>query len=633
MVLLTTFDPLAPPAEAHAFLVRTTPQAGERLETSPTSIGLQFSEPVAASQQITITTAGGLQVETGRIERVGNGSALRVEISALPNDVFVVAWQVLAADGHVSVGEFAFAVGVTGQIPAATQDGDVTLWTMAAAGWLTVAGVLIAFGALASERIVWGPVEARHRVAIPRMPVWLLLTIALGGAGMRLLLLAQQTTGDGQPWTRLFSTRPGLLAVLEITFIAYALWILRLRSIRVWAILPTGLALAILAVRGHTGASSYWWAAPANVVHLVAVSLWIGGLSYLALVAWRFREDERRPALRDGARQYAALALWLVAIVLVSGAITTLSQLTQLADLLTTRYGQFLLVKLAFVVAALGLAYAARRYSLPRSAGIQPNLLRRLTRAEGMSIAVAVGLAVILANTAPPPRASATQNLLGPPPLEGPVVRLATFAGSLAVYLAAGEDMLQVQVLPPSPEDSPSIAVAITGRSPVGTEIDVTPRVCGPGCVTTPFPWAAGVTDLTISASADSLAGGSVSFTVPWPPQPENPALLDRVIETMRSQESLTLTERVSSGPGASAENTYSMSGAQFMDLELYTAGGASDVRPLPDTGDLRGLTLYLPGSSMWYYLEIDQQDRLQREVIVNRGHLIERTFMYGRSS
>lgn len=71
------------------------------------------------------------------------------------------------------------------------------------------------------------------------------------------------------------------------------------------------------------------------------------------------------------------------------------------------------------------------------------------------------------------------------------------------------------------------------------------------------------------------------------------------------------------------------MPGPQFVEQEVYAAGGASDVRPVPAAAGARALTLYIPGSAMWYRLWIDAEHRLWRELIVNPGHRIERSFAY----
>jgi copper transport protein len=280
-------------------------------------------------------------------------------------------------------------------------------------------------------------------------------------------------------------------------------------------------------------------------------------------------------------------------------------------------------------MAALGLALAARLRALlaqPR----RIDLLRRLTGAEGAALAGVLGLTAVLVSAAPPRAVAAEADLLGPAPLDGPLVRLAAQAGHLAVYLAAANGELQLRVAAPGTRPLEDARVQVEGRSPSGRGLDLYPRSCGRGCFTMGFPWEEGITRLTTTASGRGWVGGEVEFAVPWPPAPEDPELLERVIRTMHEQPSIRMTELVSSGPGmASGPNPVRLTGPQFVAQEAYAAGGTSDVRPLPANGDLRVLTLYIPGSTMWYRLEVDPRDRLRRETIINPGHLIERTFAY----
>ena len=74
---------------------------------------------------------------------------------------------------------------------------------------------------------------------------------------------------------------------------------------------------------------------------------------------------------------------------------------------------------------------------------------------------------------------------------------------------------------------------------------------------------------------------------------------------------------------------TRGSSGEEFIALEPYAAGGATDIHPVAPGQAVAALTLYLPGSSMWFRLELDGRDRIVNETIVSPGHRVTRTFSY----
>lgn len=129
---------------------------------------------------------------------------------------------------------------------------------------------------------------------------------------------------------------------------------------------------------------------------------------------------------------------------------------------------------------------------------------------------------------------------------------------------------------------------------------------------------------MTLQVAAKQWTGGDLGFKVDWPPLPHAPGLLAQVVAAMTGQTSLQLDEQVISGPGAAARDSGTHSGARFMGSEPYGAQ-TSDVRPLPDGS----LVIWEPGSWMWVRLWLDPQRRIRREVVVDPGHLIQRTFTY----
>lgn len=617
-------------AHAHAFLVDSSPRPGERLDTSPPFIRLRFTEPiVAASGEITLSRADGTEVEIGSSRVLGGGLQLGSALPSLERGAYVVSWRARSAvDGHVELGEFAFAVGAGARLPSVTvRISRGTDRLGAAAAWLALAGLMLALGGLASERWVWRPVAERSRVVIPAAPVRISAALGLMGAGLQLVLFLRQ---QGAPsWGGSLVTPAGLTLLLELVGAAQALVLARPGGPRALAMAPLGLALAAAVTRGHAASPGvWWWALPANLVHVGAASLWAGGLVHLVRVAWGFRSSDPGDALGEGARRYASFALLMVAAVLTTGIVVTASQLSSVSDLIDTRYGRVLLVKLGLVVSALGLALAARRRALGGE-DAHASLLRRLTAPEAALVVAAIAAAAALANTTPP-RAGRISLQLGPPPLEGKVVRLADLAGSpLAVHLAAADGRLQLRVIEPSREPAADASIEIEGRAPDGTALGISPRPCGPGCVTTRFAWEEGETELVVAVSSPAWGSGSVRFSVLWPPGRDASSLLRRVVRVMRSQPEFELTERVWSGLGPTGPSTATITGRRFVAQELYAAGGAVDVRLLGSPPGRTRIVLFLPGSWIWYRLELDAHDRIRRERIVSPGHRIDRSFSY----
>lgn len=631
----------AAPAAAHPFLVRTVPRANERLSAGPEAITLQFSEPIVGGERVALLTIDGQTVPVSPPGRLPGGAGFAVALPPLGAAVYLVSWQGLGRDGDLAAGEFAFAVGSAPALPTASAAGAAVAWPNVVASWLFLGGLTLALGGLASEAVVWGPLARRHGLVVPGAPVGPSLLLSLLGAALVLALIAAAGAGGGlaagldpRTWAAALGTRPGLLATLSAGLVAYALWLVALPRLRRWALLPLAGAVAAAAWRGHSGVSAeagLWWAAPANALHLAAAGLWLGALAHLALVVWQRRSGGQEPLLGEAARRYAGLALLVVPPLLVAGLATALAEVTAPAELLATPYGRVLLLKLLLVLAALALALAARRRALRPALARKLRPLRRLVAVEALTLAGVVGATAALVNL-PTPRATVAEaGSFGPPPLSGPVVRTAALAGQFAVHLAAADGQLELRAIPPSEQLAPGTRVELAGRSPTGAQLSLYPRACGPGCLTMGFAWPEGTSRFSATVWAPDRPGGAVELELPWPPGSEASALLGRVIETMRAQPAVRFTERVSSGPGAEAgPYPIAMSGAYFIERELYVASGADDVRLVPGDAETRSIVLFLPSSWIWYQLWIDADDRLRREPIVNPGHRIERTFSYG---
>ena len=626
-------------AQAHSFLVRSSPQAGARLASAPKSLDLFFSEPfVGSSQRIELRRVGGTQLKLPAATASANRLAVHQPLSPGLHGVFVVSWRVLSDDGHISLGEFAFAVGAGGALPTLKTSGSATQWGQVFASWLVFVGLALGFGGLASERLIWRRFETVS-APIAGPPLATGLVVAAVGALGQLVLVAGNERGGGFSAGLSFSaigdalgTRPGLLSLGTLLCLIAAGVLIPLRPLRPAALVPLVVAIVFDADRGHSGTSGRGFALVADVIHLAGAALWVGALAHLVIIT--ARASDRGALLTAGVRRYSRLALPTVAVVLATGVVTAIPEFRSVGSVLTTNYGRTLLIKAAIVGLVLLVAATARR-GLSSSGGSPRALLRRLTGGELALLVGVLVLVALLVNAAPPrsSTASAASALpqLGPPPLNGPALRLADLAGQLGVGIAATNSTLQFVIVPPSDQPKESVRMTAEAIEPSGRSIDLFPRPCDPACFTIRYQLKPGLTKIRAQVGSTVWQGGEANFTVQSPLPVEKPLLLERVTNTMNRLRTVQLVERVTSGPGSKTTPIpYTLTGKAFIQTEVF-GNGAVDVRPIARSGGLTELAFAFPSSNIWYRIWIDQGFRLRRELILSPGHLIQRTFNYSR--
>jgi len=158
-------------------------------------------------------------------------------------------------------------------------------------------------------------------------------------------------------------------------------------------------ALLPVALSGHAaGSDEHLNAVNSLLVHLVAVTVWVGGLAGLALL--RPRVGAGLPTV---VARYSVVAAWCFAGAAFSGIVNASLRLEGIADLVGSTYGLLLLVKVVALV-ALGLAgWAQRRRINPRLEGPGGGrAFARLAVGEVLVMAVTFGASVALSRSAPP---------------------------------------------------------------------------------------------------------------------------------------------------------------------------------------------------------------------------------------
>jgi copper transport protein len=97
---------------------------------------------------------------------------------------------------------------------------------------------------------------------------------------------------------------------------------------------------------------------PVDVLHLLAVAVWLGGLSTLLVALYR------APSIEPAAvRRFSRIAFGSVAVLAATGIYQSWRQLGSWSAFTGTSYGQLLLVKIGLVVVLVGIAWISRRWT------------------------------------------------------------------------------------------------------------------------------------------------------------------------------------------------------------------------------------------------------------------------------
>jgi copper transport protein len=113
-----------------------------------------------------------------------------------------------------------------------------------------------------------------------------------------------------------------------------------------------------IAMAGH-GATGRWVLAAfvLDVIHVLAFSVWIGGL--VGLVAWALRDPDVETVMA-ASKRFSGTAMIAVAAVVISGTIQGIRQVGSFSALTSTTYGWLLVAKVAVVVVIVSVAWVSR---------------------------------------------------------------------------------------------------------------------------------------------------------------------------------------------------------------------------------------------------------------------------------
>jgi copper transport protein len=442
---------------AHPQILSITPPPDALLETTPPAVTITFNEPLEPLSRLEVRDAQAALVVEGRTPNA-DPAVLALDLPPLPNGVYTVIYTVAGSDGHIVRGNFAFTVQNPNATPTALPEAGVTPQPTPVAApaqppapppptaapgpaphllrWGQTLGSIGVVGGWIFWSVVLQPSLAPIIPAAGLLRRWRfgMAALALLALGATLALLLQFTADlsgalSVQTLTTILTgTRNGGLFAARIGVLG-ALLVLGLVTARATpGRLPTLLALALsglLLVLHAAGGHAATQATPAIgiavlTVHLAATSIWIGGLALFALTIGPLRAAH--PAhLPRLVRRFSTLALLSVAALTLSGVISAARELTALADLWQTAYGQALLLKTALFGGLLlfGAYHLLRLSPALRRSPADPTPPRRLQRSMRFELALGSGVllvAAILATLPPPASAIPLTQVPAPTP-------------------------------------------------------------------------------------------------------------------------------------------------------------------------------------------------------------------------
>jgi putative copper export protein len=275
--------------------------------------------------------------------------------------------------------------------PGLPDTGRLAAWIGAISALVVVlVGVAtVGFGLLGSG-LLDRPWPAMRTVAAGTAGWWASLTIFQFG------LLSWELRGrvDVLDTTR---ARALLLQLLLASLAGVCWWLGRTRLVALIAMITSLAALLPTVLAGHPRSSDHQAIASLSVsAHVVGAALWVGGLGAIGWLA--AIGDARWGAALP---RYSQLALVSVVVLALSGFLTTALRLDSVTELLTSRYGAIVTLKIVLLAGLVIAGWLQRRYVFAAT----PILRRHFLAVAGLELTtmtMAFALAVALARTPPP---------------------------------------------------------------------------------------------------------------------------------------------------------------------------------------------------------------------------------------
>ncbi|WP_319053747.1 copper resistance CopC/CopD family protein [Streptomyces europaeiscabiei] len=376
-------------ASAHAALKGSDPVDGSVLDAAPRDITLRFTESVSLLEDsIRVVDPENRAVDTGKPGRAG-GRADTASVTlptGLDDGTYTIAWRVVSADSHPISGALLFSIGepsaTAAVLPADLTEDPLTSSLYDITRYFAYGALALLIGVTFFLAVVLGgPSEALRRLLLAG---WLALLLA---SAVLLLLRGPYERGTGVGAALDLSvlrdtmvSRPGLALLARLALLAVAALLLvrvrgqgqrgeqgQERGREEWgkgalvsgALLSVGLAGTWAAAEHASAGIQVPVAMTSSVLHLLAMAVWLGGLTALLTVLYRAPNTLSAAVVN----RFSRLAFVSVIVLVVTGVYQSWRGLGSWSAFTSTAYGEVLVAKLVAVLLLLVAAAFSRRWT------------------------------------------------------------------------------------------------------------------------------------------------------------------------------------------------------------------------------------------------------------------------------
>lgn len=371
-------------ASAHAYITKSIPAENQIFKNSPQRIQIQFDESVQSafhSLQVLDELGNRVDLRNGNINKQ-NHSILEGSLKPnLPDGNYHIVWKVISSDGHSVNGVIPFGVGKVDSKSTISSKPTQSLSNANVMGTYLIEyiSLLLFVGLLFFSLFVY-KIDKNNRTVAFKKTKGLLLFFYFGLLFSVLISLFVETKNyTNGTWPAVFHKNLLMETINNTKF--GSVWVIQLLLLIVLA------NSLYMAYRKEQKNSFYWWLSALFIgiflllakafighasmqndrlpilfdfIHLLAVSIWLGGLIGISYLLPKIKkEQENTENYWKTVQRYSISATISVALLLATGIYASLKYIPNFYSLLHTTYGKVLCGKifLFLVMLLLGLIH------------------------------------------------------------------------------------------------------------------------------------------------------------------------------------------------------------------------------------------------------------------------------------